>query len=205
MRNFSLASGELTFYETKQITNFWTDEEDNRLKRLYSNHTNAELAELFNRTPKAIAARAYNLRLKKDENWKYNQTKKGQFKKGHVSYNKGLKGIHLSPETEFKPGNQPKNTKFDGAISIRYERINGQRKPYYYIRLAKAKWKPLHRHIWEQIKGKIPKTHVVRFIDGNTLNVDINNLMCISMAQNIQLNKKRLTNYDNTYQRSEGV
>lgn len=194
--NFSLASGELQFYEPtikkqpKKI-NYWTPAEDNRLKELYHNHTNAWLSKLFKRTPKAIAARAHNLQLKKDENWKNNRSQKGWFKKGHKPFNAGLKGIHLSPKSEFKPGQKPHNTKYNGAISIRYDGKDEQSKPYYYIRLANAKWEPLHRHIWRQVKGEIPKYHMIRFIDGNTLNLDINNLMCITMAQNAQLNQNR--------------
>lgn len=34
--------------------------------------------------------------------------KRGDFSKGHKPWNKGLKGIHLSPETEFKPGHDPR-------------------------------------------------------------------------------------------------
>ncbi len=33
---------------------------------------------------------------------------KGRFRKGHTTWNKGLKGIHLSPGTEFKPGVSPR-------------------------------------------------------------------------------------------------
>ena len=34
---------------------------------------------------------------------------KGNFKKGHITWNKGLKGIHLNSKTEFKKGNIPYN------------------------------------------------------------------------------------------------
>ena len=32
---------------------------------------------------------------------------KTSFKKGHIPWNKGMKGIHTSPETEFKKGERP--------------------------------------------------------------------------------------------------
>lgn len=193
--NFSLASGELQLYEPKikqqKKVYYWTPEEDNRLRRLYHNNTNEQLAEIFNRTEKAVSARAFKLNLKKDQNWKTSQIQKTWFKKGHKPHNTGNKGIRLSKQTEFKKGHKPHNTKFNGAISIRYDGYNEQSKPYYYIRLENGKWEPLHRHIWKQINGEIPKFHLIRFIDGNTLNVDINNLMCITMAQNAQLNQNR--------------
>lgn len=34
---------------------------------------------------------------------------KGQFIKGHIPWNKGLKDIHLNPSTEFKKGHKPAN------------------------------------------------------------------------------------------------
>lgn len=33
--------------------------------------------------------------------------RKGDFKKGHTPWNKGMKGIHLSPKSEFKKGEHP--------------------------------------------------------------------------------------------------
>lgn len=50
------------------------------------------------------------------------------FSKGHIPWNKGVKGIHLSPETEFKKGNLPKinyrkgenHPHWKGGISHKY-------------------------------------------------------------------------------------
>ncbi len=44
---------------------------------------------------------------------------RGQFEKGHIPWNKGIKGLHLSPSTEFKKGHLPANTKYDGCLSLR--------------------------------------------------------------------------------------
>src|SRR3990167_3751136 len=38
-----------------------------------------------------------------------NRTKPCGFKKGHVPWNKNMKGLRLSPQTEFKKGNKPWN------------------------------------------------------------------------------------------------
>jgi len=41
----------------------------------------------------------------------------------------------------------------------------------------------LHRVIWEQEHGEIPKDHVIHHIDGNSLNNNIENLECVSIIE----------------------
>src|SRR5690606_8610057 len=103
----------------------------------------------------------------------------GYFKKGFTPWNKGKP--HKGGEaTQFKKGNLPHNTKFDGCIRVQPDK-SGRR--YKYIRVAKAKWMPLHRYIWAQVYGD-PGTNVIRFKDGNSMNCDIENLMLISRGDN---------------------
>lgn len=109
------------------------------------------------------------------------------FQKGMKPWNKGIKYDGGCKDTRFKPGQLPPNTKHDGCITIRY----GNSRPYYYIRLAMSKWKLLHRHIWEQQKGEIPKGYIIIFKDKNSLNCDINNLMCISRREHVKMNANR--------------
>jgi hypothetical protein len=42
--------------------------------------------------------------------------------------------------------------------------------------------------MWEQANGPIPAKHIVRFIDGNTMNLQISNLECIPMSENANRN-----------------
>ena len=42
--------------------------------------------------------------------------------------------------------------------------------------------------MWEQAHGPIPAKHIVRFIDGNTMNLDLTNLECIPMRENAKRN-----------------
>lgn len=193
---YSTANGELRFSDipVKPVSKKgkqWTPEDIERLKELYPVNTNEHLAGLFHRSESSISAKAFKLGLKKNSNWILSKSQKTWFKKGRLNGFIAPKGVHLSPNTEFKPGHKPYNTKYDGAISIRYDGIDENRKPYYHIRLANGEWEYLHRHIWKQINGEIPKYHLIRFIDGNTLNCDIKNLMCITRAQNAQLNQNR--------------
>jgi len=114
----------------------------------------------------------------------------GKFYKGHTPWNKGIKGLQIGgKETQFKTGNEPHNTKYDGCISIRVRKRTNT--PYKFIRLAKGKWILLHRYTFECVNGNIPPKHVVSFRDGNTLNCDIDNLELISMKENVLRNHNR--------------
>jgi len=116
-----------------------------------------------------------------------------RFTKGHKSWNKDKSPKdYISPEnyakmesTQFKKGGLPPNTKHDGAITLRHDKSGAN---YYYIRLAKAKWIPLHVKIYQDAYGPIPKNHIIVFKDRNTLNVTLDNLECITRKQNMQRN-----------------
>lgn len=43
-------------------------------------------------------------------------------------------------------------------------------------------WKQKSYIVWESVNGKVPKDHVLIFLDGNGLNNDITNLKCVSNA-----------------------
>lgn len=118
----------------------------------------------------------------------------GQFRKEHLSWNKGLRGYMGANRTSFKKGNLPVNTLYDGAITIRKDKLGTS---YKWIRIAKAKWKELHRYLWEQKYGKVPKGFVLRFKDGDTMNVVLSNIELISRS--IHLDKNRPADlYTNT-------
>lgn len=108
-----------------------------------------------------------------------------RFKKGHIPFNKGKKCPNLlltnAASTMFKPGRKPHNTREDNATTIR---TDSSGRKYCYSKLADSKWVLTHRLIWEQVNGPIPPKHMVRFIDGNTMNLDISNLECIPMSEN---------------------
>lgn len=114
---------------------------------------------------------------------------KGQFLKGHIPYNKGLKGIHNSPETEFKKGQT--------AGANNYNWKGGVQKPasdvvLLYAGVGERLCRP--RVIYEQHFGKIPTDYIVIHKDGDRYNDNPNNLEAISRAENLKrnLNKKQL-------------
>jgi hypothetical protein len=129
----------------------------------------------------------------------------GRLKKGHKAWNKGQHVI-TNPKclkTTFKKGNIPANSKWDGYISIRRDKTEIV---YLYIRIASGKWKPLHRYLYEQRKGPIPPGMILIFKDGNTFNINMNNLELISRKEHARRNhncKKAAKSLKETYRREK--
>ena len=69
------------------------------LKENYGKILTKDIAIRLNRGLSAIKIKAYQLGLMNISN-----REKTQFKKGHDTWNKGMRGVHFSPETEFKKG-----------------------------------------------------------------------------------------------------
>lgn len=123
--------------------------------------------------------------------------KESYFKKEEASWNKGKKisdymsaeAIERSTKTRFKKGNLPHNTNYDGHISVRMSKGIA----YKWIRLKKADYKLLHRHVWEQEKGEIPKSCNVQFRDGDSLNCCIDNLYLIERKYQASINQAGLS------------
>lgn len=60
------------------------------------------------------------------------------------------------------------------------------------LKAEDGKWKSAHRAIWEQHYGKIPDGYVVIFLDGDTTNIEIENLEIVSRGVATILYKKKL-------------
>ena len=119
---------------------------------------------------------------------KIKRDKNGSFSKGSVSWNKGSKGLHHSPNTEFKKGHLPANTKYNGCLSLRKKETGEQ---YYYTRISQGNWELYNRYLWKQEYGSIPKGMLIIFKDKNTLNCVIENLEMISRVENLMRNRNR--------------
>jgi hypothetical protein len=73
-------------------------------------------------------------------------------------------------------------------------------RPYIAIRNKKETWmlvvngrrKELHVVKWEQVNGKLPKGHVLRCKDGNSLNSEVSNWQLITKAQHMKLNSNHV-------------
>lgn len=107
------------------------------------------------------------------------------FKKGQEAWNKGIKGQHMSPETEFKEG------ELVGDIHPSWK--GGTQKPkndcaYLWSGANKRIRRP--KAVWEARYGKLPVGYIIYHIDGDKDNDEITNLIPITRADLIRINQK---------------
>lgn len=113
-----------------------------------------------------------------------------KFEKGHIPFNKGLKGVNGYSNTRFKKGQKPHNT-----LPLGTERIT--KDGYIEVKIKEPnKWKLKQRIIWEEHYGKIPKNHIVIFSDKNISNFNIDNLLLVSRNELLCMNKHGLISED---------
>jgi len=173
----------------------WTHEQEQYLKENFANTSTQVLADVLGFSYGRTANKAFALKLKKNiellkEHGRVNGKKSpAKFKKGNVPANKGKKmpaeTYAKCKATMFKKCNEPHNTKFDGALTLRKHNRDGE---YVYIRVAKAKWKPLQTVIYEKNYGPIPEGMKVIFKDKNRFNFSIDNLECVTCAELMERN-----------------
>lgn len=179
---------------SKRYCHIYTEEQKRFLRDNIVGRTYSEITGLFNETfdlslnSGRISApiKRYGLRNGRD----------CKFSKGHEPANKGQKGIHLSPATEFKKGNIPANHKPVGS-----ERVN--RDGYIEVKVAEPRtWRLKHRVVWEREYGPIPKGYAVIFADGDPLNCEAENLMLITRKELLIANRHGLIKQDADITRS---
>lgn len=119
---------------------------------------------------------------------------KGKFKKGHKAWNESMKGIHLSPGSEFKKGNKPASWRPVGTVVIREgsRRGRGRRDgPRAYVKIAEPNiWKARAVIEWERANGPLPPGVLVHHKDRNTLNDTPGNLVVLTRAKHIEEHRK---------------
>ena len=111
----------------------------------------------------------------------------GSFKKGNVAWNNGLKGIHLSPSSEFKKG---KLVGSDHPSWKGGEQLNANDCVYVSVGANKRVRRPVK--IYQDEYGKIPKGWILYHIDKNKHNDDLDNLIAIPRAILIMINADRI-------------
>lgn len=120
----------------------------------------------------------------------------GRKQKGDIPFNKGLKqseymskeGIERTKGTRFKKGRKPHNTKQKGQIVSIKDSHNDL--TYKYIKIKDNNWVLYHKYLWEKVNGKIPDNLILRFKDGDTNNVNIDNLELITRTENMYRNSR---------------
>jgi hypothetical protein len=161
--------------------------DEKTLIELYPTTKNKELAKMFHVAECTVFRYANKIGLKKTKDFfknlaKSESVKANQFKKGHVPFNKGVKGYTTTDErkmqnmksTQFKKGTIPPNHRPVGS-----ERFT--KDGYIERKTAEPrKWELLHRVVWREHNGEIPHGYNVQFKDGNPHNCNIENLYLIS-------------------------
>lgn len=184
----------------------WTVPEIRLLKKLYPDHPASHVAKLLGIAVHRVHSKAARLGLKKSAAFlasdRSGRIQRGhtnprmiaaRFKKGHVPANKGLRrpGWHAGRmrETQFKKGQFPilhdpefyvlgaLRVNTDGYVDMRTSFEPGSRG-----------WTPLHRILWEDKHGPLPEGYCLRFIDGDRANCCLENIECITRAENARRN-----------------
>lgn len=118
----------------------------------------------------------------------------GRFAKGCIPYNKGKKQTEfMSPEqienskrTRFQTGHMPHNHLEVGTVVVTTD-------GYLARKIGEpSQWEMVHRRVWEDHNGPIPKGYCIIFMDGNPLNCDISNLQMVSLAENCRMNQSHM-------------
>lgn len=152
---------------------YFTDEEKNFLRENISKYTYPELAEVFNRK--------FGTNLTHG-NISDVCLKRMGIKRNHPhTFAKGKKDFTAHPiGTEI----------FDGEyVWLKIGNV-------YHEGTAKAKsldenWEKKHVLVWERAHGKIPKGHMIVFLDKNRKNCDVENLYCTTRTINFMMAKNK--------------
>lgn len=182
----------------------WTAADLRVLRRMYADHSTAEVAAALGRAINSVYVKAQSIGLKKSAAYlastKSGRIQRGrtdprmtatQFKPGLVPWNKGTHWTAggRSAETRFKKGNRSirwdEETYALGALRITTDGTL----------LIKAtpdtdrhSWEIMARFVWCTERGPIPKGYVVRAINGDSHDTRIENLELISRADNARRN-----------------
>jgi hypothetical protein len=154
----------------------YTKEQIDYLRSIAYKRTIAEITELFNQKyDENRTARSIQSKLAREGIHNKMQGYQTQFKKGHIPFSKGMKGLRFkgSEKGWMKKGNTVRRK------PIGSERIDEKDKCVM-IKVAHPKvWKKKHTWVWRQAYGEIPKQHAVAFKDGDFTNCDLDNLYLV--------------------------
>lgn len=167
----------------------WTEDEIEYIRGVYPYHTNKVIVEMV-KSKLGIDVSPRNLRNLKH---RYNFSHKaipnaGSFKKGAVSWNKGRKMSEdekkKSMATWFKKGGKPHNTLQVGSTRVTKD-------GYKEIKIAEPnKWMLYQRYLYEKEHDvELTSSDIIIFADGDKSNFDIDNLVKVSRANLLHLNR----------------
>lgn len=185
---------------------FWTEVELELLRCNYADTKTEDLAIALGRTLSTVYQKARKLDLAKSPEFVAEMSRqamlrpdhggrKVQFPKGHVPANKGLRRPGWTAgnmaKTQFKKGQMPHTwmpvgsyrVNGDGWLELKFSDEPG---PYM------KRWIPVHRKVWIDANGPIPRGHIVVFKRGRRSTdpalITIDAIECISLVENMRRN-----------------
>ena len=182
----------------------WREEEIEFIRKIYPFYENKEISKMV-KEKFGFEISTRNLQNVRN---KYKIPKKvipnsGCYRKGDEPWNKGKVMSDEVKEkvkgTWFKKGQIPKNHKPVGSTRI-------DKDGYKLIKIAEPnKWALYHRNLYEKAHGeKLKKNEAVIFADGDKTNFDIDNLVKVSRANLLYINKNKLI-FENSELTKSGV
>lgn len=184
----------------------WSAADDAVIRELYPDTLTAVIAARLGRFLGSVHQRAAKLGLSKTAAFvastardRMQRADHGarahQFKKGQVSHNKGMRhpagwGPGRMKDTQFKKGTL--NGRAVKVVKpIGFERINKdgylERKINNDLPFQK-RWRAVHLLVWEAANGPLPPSHAIAFKNGNRHDRRLDNLECITRADNMRRN-----------------
>ncbi|MGM0258239.1 HNH endonuclease signature motif containing protein [Enterococcus sp. AZ102] len=166
------------------IRSLFSKEQVAFIKENYVGISNLELTEKIN------AEFGTNFTLRQIKGFKGNRNLNsgltGHFPKGHVPIYKGTKGmVNVGGNSgSFKKGQRSLNVVPVGTKSFRSDN-------YWWVKVSDepTKWRQVHRVKWEKEYGPLKSDEVLIFLDGDTNNLDLNNLKAIKRTEHVRMNQ----------------
>ncbi|MEE6129144.1 HNH endonuclease signature motif containing protein [Chryseobacterium arthrosphaerae] len=172
----------------------FSPEEDKILIEKYLEIPVKRLAVILKRSSCGVNSRLRQLNLIIPKELAATRKESGMFRKGKIATNKGKKQIeYMSPEaiektkaSRFQKEHIPHNAKTDWE---EVQRKDSSGNKYWMIKIPENR-KLVYKHVWlwENKNGKVPKGYNVVFKNKNTLDARLENLECISKAENMLRN-----------------
>ncbi|WP_292387621.1 HNH endonuclease [Methanosarcina sp. UBA5] len=115
-----------------------------------------------------------------------------RFQKGGTPWNKGLRGIHMNSDTEFKEDQyvEENHPSWKGGVQV-------HNKDGVYLWIGKNSRIRRARKVYEDTYREIPRGYVTYHKDRNNLNDHPSNLVAISRAELVRKNTSKKSNKNN--------
>lgn len=171
----------------------WTQDDNELLRRHYADGKSGELAAMLGRTLPGVYSQARKLGISKSQAYLESgagRIQKGksvspatQFRPGHKTWNKGMKGLQRGGQAGwFRKNQMPHNHVSVGTIVADFE-------GYLKKKIGEPRqWRYLHRLTWEEAHGPIPKGMALVFRDGNRQNCALENLELLTRQELMRRN-----------------